>query len=34
VPDHGDVNCNLATTSADVIYLVNFIFKGDDPPCS
>jgi hypothetical protein len=29
----GDVNCNGAVTSSDVIYLVNYVFKGGVPPC-
>jgi hypothetical protein len=28
----GDVNVSGALTSADIIYLVNFVFKGDAPP--
>jgi hypothetical protein len=28
----GDVNESGALTSADIIYLVNFVFKGQDPP--
>jgi hypothetical protein len=28
----GDVNVSGALTSADIIYLVNFVFKGDVPP--
>jgi len=28
----GDVNVSGSVTSADIIYLVNFVFKGDDEP--
>ena len=28
----GDCNANGLITSADIIYLVNYVFKGDDPP--
>ena len=28
----GDVNQNCLITSADVIYLVNYVFKGGPPP--
>jgi hypothetical protein len=28
----GDVNVSGALTSADIIYLVNFVFKGDVAP--
>jgi hypothetical protein len=29
----GDVNCSGAVSAADVITLVNHIFKGGPPPC-
>lgn len=29
----GDVNCNNSVTSADIISLVNYVFKGGLPPC-
>jgi len=28
----GDVNNNGSTTSSDIIYLVNYVFKGGPPP--
>jgi hypothetical protein len=34
VPGHGDVNCDGLNTSADIIYLVNYVFKSSLPPCS
>jgi len=34
VPGHGDANCDNVTTSADIIRMVNFVFKGSTPPCS
>ena len=32
-PAAGDVNCNGANTSADIIFLVNHVFKGGPLPC-
>jgi hypothetical protein len=29
----GDVNCSGGVTSADIIYLVNYVFKGGLAPC-
>jgi hypothetical protein len=29
----GDLNCSGTVTSADIISLVNFVFKGGTPPC-
>ena len=29
----GDVNCNNSVTNADIITLVNYVFKGGIPPC-
>jgi hypothetical protein len=34
VPNHGDVNCDGVNTSADIILLVNYAFKGGPAPCS
>jgi hypothetical protein len=30
---NGDVNCSGAVTSADIIYMVNHVFKGAAAPC-
>lgn len=30
----GDMNCNFETTIGDIVYLVNFLFKGGPEPCS
>jgi hypothetical protein len=32
-PGAGDVNCDSVATAADVIYLVNYTFKGGPAPC-
>jgi hypothetical protein len=29
----GDVNCSGSVTSADIIFMVNHVFKGQAPPC-
>jgi len=29
----GNLNCDAAVTSADIIHLVNYVFKGGLPPC-
>ena len=29
----GDVNCTGTVTSADIISLVNYVFKAGPPPC-
>ncbi len=29
----GDVNCDEKVTVSDVIYLINYLFKGGPPPC-
>jgi len=31
---HADVNCNGTDTSADIILMVNFVFKSGVSPCS
>ena len=31
--DKGDVNCDSQIVSSDVIYLVNYVFKGGPDPC-
>jgi hypothetical protein len=30
---NGDVNCSGTVTAADIIYLVNHVFKGQPAPC-
>ncbi|MCJ7458941.1 MAG: SBBP repeat-containing protein, partial [candidate division Zixibacteria bacterium] len=30
----GDGNCDCRITVSDVVYLVNFLFKGGSPPCT
>jgi len=31
---HGDINCDGVDTSADIIGLVNYVFKSGISPCS
>ena len=30
----GDVNCDTIITSSDIIYMVNYVFKGGEEPCT
>lgn len=32
-PVIGDVNCDEKITVSDVVYLINYLFKGGPPPC-
>ncbi|MCJ7458365.1 MAG: hypothetical protein MUP17_05180 [candidate division Zixibacteria bacterium] len=32
-PYNGDVNCDNKTSVGDVVYLINYLFKGGPPPC-
>jgi hypothetical protein len=34
IPKHGDVNCDNAPDTKDIIYLVNYVFKSAPAPCS
>ncbi len=30
----GDANCDNSVTVSDVVYIINYLFKGGSPPCS
>jgi hypothetical protein len=30
---HGDANSDGAIGAGDIVYLLNYLFRGDDPPC-
>ena len=33
VNEAGDVDCNMTVNIGDIVYLINYIFKGGPVPC-